>query len=442
MKFLPKNQHFSGTGGKKIRQLYLDIKKPEVIEVVHKELPDANPEHIAEARIRISQCGKNENYTLTAKSSGGEVRDEFETEISQKRFEELLNLGSIGEINKERFEHHLPNGLIAEIDVYSEKLKGLVTAEIEYDQDEISQPEVEMLLANLLGKGEVISDYQCYKNKNLAEAENLGEVRKNYAQEKRAESEQPFEFGLKPQVKKIALTGGPCAGKSQVLEALQAEFGDKLQVLPEVATKLLEMPYEQGGVGIPGKDLEWSREWQENFQKLIIEKQLDDETLLTQIASLSGEDVVLICDRGILDGAAYVEDGRESFLAQNHLELEQCFGLYDVVIHLNSLATDNPQLYEELKHSNPSRFEDGETARSIDEAIAQAYEGHPNLIRIPAQPSIEDKISYCRQIVEKFGGIKRESNIDIGYGEYEKDFKMEIESKPNRESLKPISEIN
>ncbi len=442
MKYLPEKQRFFGKGGKIIKQVYLDLKNPEIAKAIEQELPEANLAHIAEARIRFSQQQDTTVYTLTVKSSGGEVRDEFETEISQEQFEELLQFGSEGETNKERFECPISENLIAEVDVYSGRLEGLVTAEIEYDRDEISQSEVEMLFANLLGRGEVISEYQCFKNKNLAKTESLEEVQDNYLRERIAKSCENTEVGFKPQIKKIALTGGPCAGKSQVLEALKAGYGHKLHVLPEVATQLLEMPYDQGGVGIPGKDIEWSREWQDNFQRRIIEKQLVDETLLTQIASLSQEEAVLICDRGILDGAAYVEDGRESFLAQNNLELEQCLELYDAVIHLNSLATDNPQLYEELKHSNPSRFEDGDTARKIDEAIAHAYEGHKALIRIPAQPSIEDKISYCRQIVENIGGISREDNAELAIVNDETSAETGVETRLHNESLNPVAEIN
>lgn len=229
-------------------------------------------------------------------------------------------------------------------------------------------------------------------------------------------------------VRKIAVTGGPCGGKSEVMEALKEIFGQSATIMPEVATQLLEIPYGEGGVGIPGKDLEWSQDWQDNFQQMVIDKQLEDETILTQIASLRETDVILICDRGVLDGAAYLEGGRHEFLEKFSLSEEQCFGLYDAVIHLNSLATDNPELYERLKATNPSRFEDAETAQELDHKLHRAWEGHPRHIRIPAQRDISSKIELCQSIIENFGITRPETGTDIpnSYSE------IDIETKLNQ----------
>ncbi|OQB05991.1 MAG: hypothetical protein BWY19_00659 [bacterium ADurb.Bin212] len=412
MKYLPEKQHFCGKGGKRIRQVYLDLENTELLEIIKPLLGTTEVEQVSEVRVRQKADEQNTSFTLTAKSAGGEVREEYEVEINEQRFRELLKFGSMGEISKERFDCEIVEGVIAEVDVYHGKLEGLVTIEVEYDAESISQAEVEALIQNFAGKGEVVSEYQSYKNKNLAKAESLNEVYRAFDKEKIEKNTETKTERSRPQVKKIAITGGPCAGKSQVMEALKTEFGDKLHILGEVATQLLEIPYEQGGIGVPGKDVEWSPEWQSEFQRRVIEKQLEDETLLVQIASLSQEGSVLLCDRGILDGAAYTEGGRDNFLAQQRIGLAQCFELYDAVIHLNSLATDNPEMYEELKHTNPSRFEDGESARALDEAIAEAYCGHEALIRIPAQPSIEDKIAYCKQIIENIGGLIIEQNLE------------------------------
>ena len=218
-------------------------------------------------------------------------------------------------------------------------------------------------------------------------------------------------------VVKIAITGGPCGGKSELLKRLQEKYGDQLTIMPEIATQLLEIPLNEGGVGIPGQDVEWSPEWQNDFQSRIIEKQLSDETYLTQVADLRNRGVKLvICDRGILDGAAYEPLGREAFMQKHQLTAELCHSLYDVVIHLNSLATDQPELYDQLKHTNPSRFEDADTAKALDEKIALAYEGHPNLIRIPADGEFCHKLERCEKILIEFAGlsqIENEPRIEI-----------------------------
>lgn len=432
MKYLPENQHFCGKGGKRIRQVYLDLENTDLLEIIKPLLGTTEMEQVSEVRVREKAGEDKTSFTLTAKSTGGEVREEYEVEIDEKRFQELLKFGNMGEISKERFECEITEGVIAEVDIYHGKLEGLVTIEVEYDAESVSQAEVEALIHNFAGKGEVISEYQSYKNKNLAKAENLNEVYGAFNKERMENNTETKTERNRPQVKKIAITGGPCAGKSQVLEALKEEFGNKLHILSEVATQLLEIPYKQGGIGVPGKDVEWSPEWQREFQRRVIEKQLEDETLLVQIASLSQEGAVLLCDRGILDGAAYTEGGRDSFLTQQRIDLTQCFELYDAVIHLNSLATDNPEMYEELKHTNPSRFEDGESARALDEAIAEAYCGHEALVRIPAQPSIEDKIAYCKQIIEDIGGIRSEQNIETAL--VEEKLNLEVKDSVNQET--------
>lgn len=194
-------------------------------------------------------------------------------------------------------------------------------------------------------------------------------------------------------------------GKSALLEALKYEFGDDLIVMPEVATQLLEVSYDEGGIGVPGRDVEWTQEWQDRFQTLIIEKQLEDENQIVQEMDLRERPSVIVCDRGILDGAAYVAGGRDEFLTKFNLQLQTCYELYDEVIHLNSLATDRPQIYEELKATNPSRFEDSERAKELDEKTYGAWEGHPHHLRVPSSEGIEHKIETCvseiRNILEK-----------------------------------------
>lgn len=152
---------------------------------------------------------------------------------------------------------------------------------------------------------------------------------------------------------------------------------------------------------MPGRDLEWSQEWQDRFQAMIIEKQLADEMFHVQQADLRERPTVVVCDRGVLDGAAYLAGGREEFMQKFNLEEGKCFGLYDTVIHLNSLATDNHELYEELKATNPSRFEPAERAKELDENLFRVWEGHESHIRIPSADGIEAKIEICLSEIQK-----------------------------------------
>ena len=139
------------------------------------------------------------------------------------------------------------------------------------------------------------------------------------------------------------------------------------------------------------------------ISKMVTEKQLADETYQVTATDVVADErnrpMVIVCDRGILDGAAYVGD-RDVFLKQFGLNLNDCFELYDKVIHLNSVAVDDPQKYEELKATNPSRFEDADEATKLDNALFAVYEGHPNHIRVGAGEGIETKIETVFQEIE------------------------------------------
>lgn len=57
-------------------------------------------------------------------------------------------------------------------------------------------------------------------------------------------------------IRKIVITGGPCGGKTTVLNALKKDFNDRAVFVPEVATMLLS-----GGFPAPEKDLFLSEKW-------------------------------------------------------------------------------------------------------------------------------------------------------------------------------------
>lgn len=205
-------------------------------------------------------------------------------------------------------------------------------------------------------------------------------------------------------IHKIVLTGGPCAGKSTILAALKDHYGDRVVLVEEAATQIFSIPYDQGGPGIPGRDVEWSEEWAHNFQKLVLEKQIADETAAQTMAEKhaqeNGQSTIVVCDRGVLDGAAYMPKGREEFFSHFGLTLGDCVARYDQVIHLNSLATDSPKLFDELRHNNHTRKESLEGAKELDERTFSVWEGHPKRDRIPATESIDHKVETVVGLIE------------------------------------------
>lgn len=192
-------------------------------------------------------------------------------------------------------------------------------------------------------------------------------------------------------MKKIVITGGPCGGKTTCLKALQEEFMDKIIFVPEVATILLG-----GGFPLPGKHLEWSEKWQATFQASILPLQVSFEDAFELVAQSNGNQL-MICDRGILDGAAYTPGGLEEFSLRYNLDINKAIARYTAVIHLESLATSDPERYG--KTGNDSRFESFERAQEIEHATRATWIRHNRHLFINGQQEIKDKISKVIDIV-------------------------------------------
>ena len=80
----------------------------------------------------------DDEYYLTSKSGLGLVREEKEENITAVKFSELSR-NSIGNIvEKTRYYMNLGVYLI-EIDIYESKLKGLITAEVEFESESESK---------------------------------------------------------------------------------------------------------------------------------------------------------------------------------------------------------------------------------------------------------------------------------------------------------------
>ena len=199
-------------------------------------------------------------------------------------------------------------------------------------------------------------------------------------------------------VPKVVLTGGPCAGKTRCLRAIRAQFGEQVVALPESATLLLD-----SGVPPPGHErIHISKdEWVRDFQAGIVTVQQTLEETCARLARYCGARLI-VCDRGILDGAAYWPGGRQAFLHHFELTAEECFARYHRVLHLQSLADARPNLYG--TENNAIRYESVADALCVEQAVRAAWHGHPGLIVIPAEEEIQAKIARVlenvRQLLE------------------------------------------
>jgi CYTH domain-containing protein/predicted ATPase len=174
----------------------------------------------------------------------------------------------------------------------------------------------------------------------------------------------------------IVITGGPCSGKTTGLSRLNrmlADRGYKVLISPESATKLIS-------AGMTPGELPWVE-----FQEEILLDLLSQEERLFSIATRyrdNGLKVVVLCDRGAMDGEAYV--GAEAYgellgrLGFTHRQMcdERCHA----VIHLRTAALGAEEFY--TLANNETRIETPEQARALDERTLDAWikHQHPRVI--------------------------------------------------------------
>lgn len=188
------------------------------------------------------------------------------------------------------------------------------------------------------------------------------------------------------EVKRIVLTGGPCAGKTTALVRIIEHFsslGFKVFTIPEVPTLFL-----QAGMDYltKNKDLFYQGE------KATLEIQMALEDKFMRMAQTCKEPTVIVCDRGTMDISAYMQPElwEEITRAAGTSTTELRDNRYDAVLHLVSAADGAEQYYNTL--SNEHRTEGLELARQLDKKVIDAWTGHPHLRVINNHENFDNKL--------------------------------------------------
>ena len=197
-------------------------------------------------------------------------------------------------------------------------------------------------------------------------------------------------------VVRIAVTGGPCGGKTTVLDEVRKQFGNQILVSPEVASLLLD-----NGFPRPGRDMAYTDAWSDYFQKSVLPVQENMENAYCDMA-LERSTRVVLYDRGMLDGAAYLGRGLEYFVDRFGLNLPEVLSRYDAVLHLESVAVHNAALYEQLKSTNPARYETAQQAVERDRGLYEVWSDHPNHQVVSAALSMKDKVRTVTRFLSRY----------------------------------------
>ena len=211
--------------------------------------------------------------------------------------------------------------------------------------------------------------------------------------------------GVGPEkVRKIVITGGPCAGKTTGMSWIQNTFekaGYTILFMSEPATELKT-------AGITPARCSSSMAYQLFQMKLQLEKERVFERAAKDIAGKlesSGEDgkVLIVCDRGFFDNCAYMtEEEFEEALRILGVDREEKLHSYDAVFHLETTAKNASVYYGTA--TNAIRDETPEQAAALDDRVIKAWESHPYFRIIENLNGFEDKMRHLVAEISAFLG--------------------------------------
>ena len=209
------------------------------------------------------------------------------------------------------------------------------------------------------------------------------------------------------EIKKIVITGGPCAGKTTALSWIQNKItalGYTVLFVPETATELIT-----GGVA------PWTCRTNRDYQLGQMELQLFKEKVFERAAATMPKDKILIvCDRGAMDNRAYMDqedfDYIQKTIGKTEVELRDG---YDAVFHMVTAANGALEFY--TKENNSARYESPEDAVDLDNRLIAAWTGHPHLRVINNNVNFEEKLKNLIKEISTFLGTETPLEIKRKY---------------------------
>lgn len=208
----------------------------------------------------------------------------------------------------------------------------------------------------------------------------------------------------------ICLTGGPCGGKTNLVARCFRDLparGIKIIMVPEAATHLISSMNISPAAINPMI-----------FQEMIVQTQLLFEKVAKEAAEQAVGEVVVLCDRGLMDNLVYLNQKNDTGEITKEAKdkyselLRKVTGWnnplmdgllrYEAVIHVLS-AADGAERFYNL--DNEARSETVEQARAMDRSFAYAYWSHPNLYILDNSTNFEEKLKRGMQMIYDVLGI-------------------------------------
>ena len=206
-------------------------------------------------------------------------------------------------------------------------------------------------------------------------------------------------------IKKIVITGGPCAGKSTGLKRISEEFyklGYEVIIVPETATELIT-----GGL------TPVSCTSNEAFQRIQMKLQMEKEKIFLEGAfSMDAQKILIVYDRGLMDNLAYMNKKEIKDVLQYIGESEETMrNRYDAVFHLETLAKASDELYNKNRASNEARTADAKEAIELDDKVIKAWSGH-KYFRSIANAEKADFNQKMKNLIDEISVFLNEERYD------------------------------
>mmetsp|Transcript_25260 Transcript_25260/g.37796 ORF Transcript_25260/g.37796 Transcript_25260/m.37796 type:complete len:441 (-) Transcript_25260:221-1543(-) len=199
---------------------------------------------------------------------------------------------------------------------------------------------------------------------------------------------------------KFVLTGGPCGGKTTALARLSyylRERGFEVFTVPEAFTILASNGFSMDYFSIQGMPT--------CVQHTVMDMQMSLEDSFERVLRARGRPAVLLCDRGLMDGSAYMSsDDWDDFLNQrgiNSADIRE--GRYNAVFHLVTAAEGAERFY--TLENNAARHETPDEARKVDHLSRAAWVGHPKHFVIDNTTDFEGKMNKLVSIASRLVGL-------------------------------------
>ena len=184
-------------------------------------------------------------------------------------------------------------------------------------------------------------------------------------------------------IKKILITGGPCAGKTTSINEIKKYYEEKnykVFIVPEAPTLLITggiIPQEIGNM---------------NFIKLVINVQMKLQQYYQEKANeINENEVIIIFDGCPIDCMKFInKEEFDDIIKEYNSSYEKLINQYDGIIHLESVVNNFPELYN--TQNNKARGTDKKVAAKRENILLDLYSKCSNRIIVNSSENFEKKL--------------------------------------------------